>query len=120
SALEVGKAGRISGDKGAVGDLGRPGEAGIMVGQIDLADEAVGGFDISHAGKLQLLGQTVLESAEHAFRAPARFRRVGGNVHDAKPSERPAAAGPALLVDRLDSLAGADVVAPALGDEAGR
>src|SRR4029453_15467313 len=44
-AQDLSKVCRIDSDEGTLGELRRPGEAGIMVGQIDLADEAVGGFD---------------------------------------------------------------------------
>ncbi|MER9801690.1 hypothetical protein NKJ36_32305 [Mesorhizobium sp. M0142] len=47
---------RVGGDKGAVFDRGRPGEAGIVSRQIGLCDEAVGGLDISNAASASSLG----------------------------------------------------------------
>lgn len=45
---------RVGGDKGAVFNRGRPGEAGIVSRQIGLCDEAVGGLDIGNSRQRQL------------------------------------------------------------------
>ena len=51
---------------GALG-LGRHLEAGVVLGQIDLLEEAVGLLDPADAGEPELLGQALLQSAEHAL-----------------------------------------------------
>lgn len=61
-AQDLGQLLRVGGDKGAVLNRGRPGEAGIVSRQIGLCDKAVGGLDISPAGQYQFLRQSVLRS----------------------------------------------------------
>ena len=86
-------------DAGGVGDergrrlLGRDREAGVVLGQVDLAQEPVGGLDRGDAGELELLGQAVLEGAEGALGTPARLGRVGRDVLDPELAERPADLG---------------------------
>jgi hypothetical protein len=54
------------------------GEAGIVGWQIDLADEGVGRLDIGYAGKLELLGQAILQRPERPLRtAPGKGRPEG-------------------------------------------
>jgi len=44
------------------------GEAGVVGGQIDLADEGVGRLDIGYAGKREFLDETILQRPERALR----------------------------------------------------
>jgi hypothetical protein len=44
------------------------GEAGVMGGQIDPADEGVGRLDVGYAGKREFLGETILQRSERALR----------------------------------------------------
>ena len=69
--------------------LRRRREAGIVGGQIDLADEGVGRLDALDDGQGQLLGQAVLQGAEGAFRPAARFGRIGRDMLDPQLRERP-------------------------------
>src|SRR5205085_5779615 len=102
---ELGEPGRIAeGYERAIGDRGRLGEAGIVRRQIDLADKLIGGRDIADARKLEFLRQPVLQGAEHALRTPARFWRIGRDVLDAEPIERPADLSEPVLVHRLACL----------------
>jgi hypothetical protein len=59
----------VGGHEGGAGLQGGHREAGIVLGQIDLGDEAIGGRERGDAGEPELLGQAVLERAEHALRA---------------------------------------------------
>src|SRR5205807_5320291 len=95
-------------------------EASVVRRQIDLADETVGGLDVADAGKLELLRQPVLQRAEHPLAAPARLRRVGRDVLDPEPRQRPADLGRLTLVDRLAGLRREEVMAAAIGVEARR
>jgi len=60
-AQDLGQLLRVGGDKGAVFNRGRPGEAGVVSRQIGLRDEAVGGLDVSNAGQDQLFRQPILQ-----------------------------------------------------------
>src|SRR5260370_928552 len=99
---------------------GRAGEAAVMGRQIDLAQPSVGGLDIVDAGLRQLLDQTILQRAEHALRATPGLRRIGGNVLDAQPLERPADLRQPAAIDRLAGLGGDEVMAAAVGVETER
>jgi hypothetical protein len=44
------------------------GEAGVVGGQIDLADEGVGRLDIGYAGQREFLDETILQRPERALR----------------------------------------------------
>jgi hypothetical protein len=56
------------------------GEAGVVLRQIDVADEGVGRLDAGYAGELELLDQTILQRGEGALRSATRIGR---------PEERP-------------------------------
>jgi hypothetical protein len=87
---------------------------------MDLGDEPIGGLHFGDGSQLQLLHQPVLERGEHALRAPAGLRRIGRNVLDAEAIERPAHLGQPGLVDLAAGLGREEVVAAAVGVEAGR
>jgi hypothetical protein len=55
-------------------------KAGVVLRQIDVADESVGRLDAGYAGELELLDQTILQRGEGALRPPTRIGR---------PEERP-------------------------------
>jgi len=74
---------------------------GTLQGRLPKELKLVGISDIADAGKLELLRQPVLQGAEHALRAPARLWRIGRDVLDAEPIERPADLGEPVLVHRL-------------------
>src|SRR5215471_16604248 len=73
----------------------------VMRRKINLADEPIGGLDLVNPGELELLRQPILQCPEHPLRAPARLRRIGRNMLDAKPSERAPNLRQLALVDRL-------------------
>ena len=60
-------------DESAAFLFGRDREAGVVSGDVDIADEGVGALDIVDAGERQLLRQPVLQGMECALRAPARL-----------------------------------------------
>src|SRR5260370_33252667 len=88
--------------------------------QTDLAQPSLGGIDVVDAGLRQLLEQTILQRAEHALRATPGLRRIGGNVLDAQPLERPADLRQPAAIDRLAGLGGDEVMAAAVGVETER
>ncbi len=61
------------GDEGRARLLGCHGERGVVLGQVNVADEPAGGLGRGDAGQRQLLGQAVLEGAERPLGAAARF-----------------------------------------------
>jgi hypothetical protein len=63
------------------------------------AQPFVGGVDFGDPGERQLLGQAVLQRAEEPLRAPARLRRIGGDMLDAELRQGPADLGGMLPVD---------------------
>jgi hypothetical protein len=65
-------AGRIA-DERTSRLLGRNCEAGVVLGQVDLAQEPVGRRQRGDASELELFGQAILERAERALRAPPRL-----------------------------------------------
>ena len=92
-------------------------EAAVVLSQVDLAQEPVGGLDGGASGQRQLLGQTVLEGAKGALAAAPGLRRVGRDVADAELLERPSDLGQLGLGDFAASLGGDEVVAAAVGVE---
>jgi hypothetical protein len=60
----------------------------------------VGRLDRVDPGQRQLLDQAVLQGLEHPLRATARLRRIGGDMLDAQPLERPPDLRRLLAVDR--------------------
>jgi hypothetical protein len=78
------------GDEGRAVLRGGLGEAGVVLGQIDRGQPAVGGLDAGDAGQPELLRQPVLQRPEDPLGAAARLRRVGGDVLDAELRKRPA------------------------------
>ena len=88
--------------------LGRLGKTGIVLGQVGLAQEPVGGLDGGDPGQRQLLGQAILQGPEGALAAASGLRRAalqrdhrsrpwepaaGRDVADAKLLQRPAGLG---------------------------
>ena len=69
--------------------LGRDREAAVVVGQVGVLDEAVGGLDGGDAGEVEFLDQAVLEGAEGALRATPRLGGVGGDAPRAAAPWRP-------------------------------
>ena len=53
----------------------RNGEAGVVGGQIGLADEGVGRLDIGYAGEPELLDQPVVEGCERPLRTASGIGR---------------------------------------------
>jgi hypothetical protein len=113
-------------DAGGVGDeralevFRRYCEADVVLGQVNLAQEAVGDRDRGDAGELELLGQPVLERAERTLGATPRLGRVGRDVLDAELGKRPADLGELIPGDLLSGLGGDEVVARAVGIERAR
>ena len=58
------------GHEGAALVLGRGREAGVVLWQEELLEEAVGPGHVGDAGEPEFLGQALLQGAEHALRAP--------------------------------------------------
>ena len=58
-------------------------EGTVVLGQVDLAKEAVGGLDGGDSGQRQLFGQAVLEGAKGALAPASGLGRVGRDVADA-------------------------------------
>jgi hypothetical protein len=69
---------------------------------------------------LRQLLQAVLQDAEHALRAAASLRRVGGDMLDAQPPERPADLRQPAAIDCLAGPQRHEVMAAAIGLEAER
>ena len=57
--------------------LGRDREGPVVLGQVDLAQEPVGGLDGGDPGQRQLLGQAVLQRPEGALAAAPGLGRIG-------------------------------------------
>ncbi len=108
------------GDEGPLRLLGHDREAGVVLGQIDLLEEPVGGLDGGDPGHRQLLGQAILEGAEGALGSAARFGRVGGDVLDAELRERAADLGRLIPGDLRAGLGRVEVVARPVGVERAR
>jgi hypothetical protein len=81
---------RGDGHEGGAGFFRRHREVGVVRGQVVRAQPFVGGVDLGDPGERQLLGQAVLQRAEEPLRAPARLRRIGGDMLDAELRQRPA------------------------------
>ena len=90
-------------------------EAGVVLGQEDRADEAVGRLDRGDASELELLRQPVLERAEGPFAATAGLGRVRRDVLDPELPQRPADLGRLGLRDPAAAFGGVEVVAAAVG-----
>ena len=76
------------GDEGGALVLGRGGEAGVVLGQIDLLEEAVGLVDPGDAGEPEFLRQALLQGAEHALGPPPGLWRIGCDELDAEALKR--------------------------------
>src|SRR6266511_3937759 len=87
-------------------------EAGVVGGQKDLADVAVGRLDVGDAGRPQLLRQPALEGLEQPLHPSARLGRIGRDVLDAELRERPADLRRLALVDGAARLRGLEVWLP--------
>ncbi len=74
------------GDEGRLGLRGRAREVRVVLGQVDLAQEPVGGLEGGDAGELELFGQAVLQRAEGALGSAACLRRVGRDVATFSPA----------------------------------
>ena len=98
--------GADEGHEGAVFEFGRGGEAAIVVGQVGVCDEAVGGFDRRDPRQRQFLDEAVLEGAEGALGAAARLGRIGSDVLDAELMEGAADLGVLILGDLAACLGG--------------
>jgi hypothetical protein len=96
--------------------FGVDGEPRIVSRDVNIPNEGVGGLDRGDPGQHQLLGQTVLQSVEDAFRAPSRLRRIGRDMFDAQMVERPAHLGQARPID----LSASGCPDPCRGSTAGR
>ena len=89
-----------------------------MLGQVDLAQEPVGGLDGGDPGQRQLLGQAVLQGPEGALAAAPGLRRIGRDVADAELLQRPADLGQLRLGNLAAGLGGEEIVAATVGVEA--
>src|SRR5271166_6433673 len=98
----------------------RHGEALIVGGQIDFADEGVGRLDRRDPGKPELLHQPVLQGLEGALRTPARLWRIGPDMLDPELLERPADLRQMTAVDLAAGLGRQEVMRAAVGVEAHR
>src|SRR5665213_2016782 len=105
--------GRVGNEAGA-GLLGGDGELRVVGGDVGLGEPAVGGLDPGDPGELQFLRQPVLQGAEGALRAAARFGRVGGDMLDAELPEGAADLGWVALVDLAAGRGRVEVVAAAI------
>ena len=65
------------------------GEAGVVLRQIDVAEESVGRLDVGYAGELELLDQTILQRCERPLGAASRLRRIGADMLDPELAQRP-------------------------------
>jgi hypothetical protein len=101
------------GDEGAAGFGRRHREGGVVLPQIGLGDPAVGRVRRLDPGQLQLLRQAILQGAEGALGAPARFGRVGRNVADAERRQGPP--DPGFRRGRLCVRTVLETASPALG-----
>src|SRR6266581_8515837 len=90
----------------------------LWSGRINFADVAVGRLDVADAEQAQLLRQSPLERAKHALAAAARLRRIGRDMLNAEPCQRPADLGQPLFVHRLAGRRGEEVMTATVGVEA--
>ena len=77
----------------------RHGEAGVVGGQIDLADEGVGRLDRGDPGQRQFLDQTILKRPERPLGAAPGLRRIGPDMLDAQLLQRPPDLSRMIAVD---------------------
>ena len=105
------------GDEGGAPVLGRGREAGVVLWQEDLLEEAVGLDHVGDAGEPEFLGQALLQGAEHALRAPPCLGRVGRDQLDAELRQGAADLGRGVLVHLAAGLGRVPVVAGAVGVE---
>ena len=98
----------------------RPGKAGVVRRQVDIADPGVGPLDVADPGPCQLLDQAILQRAEHPLRTAPRLGRVGRDMLDPQPLQRPANLRRPLPVDRRARLRRVKVVAATVGIQARR
>jgi hypothetical protein len=61
-------------NEGRAGESGLKRKAGVVGGQVNLADEGVGRLDIGDAGERELLDQTILQRPERPLRTAPRLR----------------------------------------------
>ena len=101
---------RNGGEGGALAGR-RNGEAGVVLRQMDVADESVGRLDRRDPGALQCLHQAILKRLEGALRAPARLGRKSADRLDAQLRQRPADLGRTIAVD-LAGLGSAEIGEP--------
>src|SRR5271166_3982607 len=106
--------------EGQAGLSRRCGEALIVGGQIDLADEGVGRLDRRDPGEPELLDQPVLQGLERALGAPASLWRIGPNMLDAELPERAAHLRRPAAIDLAARLGGVEVMRPPVRIEAHR
>ena len=92
-------------------------EAGVVLWQEDLLEEAVGLDHVGDAGEPEFLGQALLQGAEHALRAPPCLGRVGRDQLDAELRQGAADLGRGVLVHLAAGLGRVPVVAGAVGVE---
>src|SRR6516162_976879 len=70
-------------------DLWRPREQLVVHRKVDLANVAIRGVNFGDVEQPQFLRQSPLQGAKRAFAAPARLRRIGGNMLDPKLGKSP-------------------------------
>src|SRR6516225_10466450 len=109
---------RVGGDERALRDPRRFGKPRVVDRKINVANEAIRGLDLVDAGKRKLLQQTILQRSEHPLRAATRLRRVGRNMLNPKPIERPPDLRELALVNRLARLRREEIMTAAVGVEA--
>src|SRR5690348_15171191 len=120
NAQDLAEIDALNRDEGRAGRSGLNREAGVVLRQIDVADEGVGRLDVSYAGELEFVRQTILQRAEHPLRTAPRLGRIGPDMLDAQLRERPADLGWMAAVDRAAGLGGEKVMGAAVGVEAHR
>ena len=116
-AQDIAPLGFCDGHKGRSRFGGLDRETGVVAGNVGLLQEAVGGGDVADLRQPEFLGQAVLQGAEHAFRTPARLRRIGRNMLDAELSQGASDLGEGVLGNLAAGLRGVEIMAAAVGIE---
>jgi hypothetical protein len=104
-----------AGDERVTGLFRLAGEAGVVRGQIDLAQPCVRGRHGHDAGAAQLRRQTLLQRSEYPFHPSAPLRRVGRDVPDPELLQRAPHLGRLFRVHLAAGFRREEVVRAAVG-----
>src|ERR1700757_4624355 len=86
--IEIGR--NAERNEGSLGIRGSASKARVVIGKESLADVAVGHLALANTARSQLVHQAILEGAVQTLAASPGLRRVGNDVLDPQPLQRPA------------------------------